>query len=246
MKTYCGLSLVCGMGRIGWSPKLMLHLIDLSLSHSPFFTLKKNYTGECFCTRILLTHQNKTKVPAILWRGLPNWAHSFTAINFYFWEAFFARVGHVKQVLVESGDCKLCPLHQINQICSPFYQFCYEWNKAFYWFCLMTILWAPNVPFGPHSERPHPFCFWVLYNQTNTWAFMLAFQAAQLVWILFYIYLHDEWQMYMNESPKQERCLSILAVTPSSIIYVRFGLQLCVWWGEPVGLEKIKASCVVL
>ena len=77
------------------------------------------------------------------------------------------------------------------------------------------------------SEGPHPFCFWVCITKLNTWASMPPLQPAQPVWILFYfmyIYLHDSWQMYMNESPKQARCLSTLAATPSATSGLTFSL----------------------
>ena len=106
MKTYCGLSLVYGTGRIGWSPRLMSHPIDLSPFSFSLFLIKIILMS-VFCMRISLTHWNKSKVPAILWRGLADWAHFFTAIIIYFQEVFIARVGHVKQV--ESGDRKPCP-----------------------------------------------------------------------------------------------------------------------------------------
>ena len=115
----------------------------------------------------------------------------------------------------------------------------------------MTVLWAPNIPFGWHSERLCPFYLfinffgiatnnlvWVPTQRENELSINELTPLVAAVYLfkgqnnislisknyLVYIYLCDGCPA--NESPTQARFLSALATTPSTIsksVFRRFG-----------------------
>jgi hypothetical protein len=156
-----------------------------------------------FCTRISLTHWNKSKVPAILWTDR---AHSFTAIIVYFKILFWLEWNRWSQVIT-SPTLILFPLFSVLPLTL--------WMK---WGILLVL-------FDDHSLSTKHTIWAVLRGHTHfVFGFCItklnvraSIQPAQPVWILFY-FMYICIYIFMTtgrctQSSEQARCLSTLAAT---------------------------------